>query len=141
MSDRLCVSPECISILSPMAKKDRCTTCLHRARSKTHSKKPEAKEKRNARLKEQRVRPRLGSFQAHLRALKERPCSDCEVSYPYFVMDWDHRPGEEKLFTVGEWVGRKPQYLILAEMEKCDLVCSNCHRIRTARRKGWQPPL
>jgi hypothetical protein len=65
---------------------------------------------------------------------KQRPCVDCGVSYPYFVMDHDHRNPAEKSFSLS-WahVGRAAITIdmIKAELDKCDVVCSNCHRIRT----------
>ncbi len=36
----------------------------------------------------------------YLRAVKSRPCADCGVQYPYYVMDFDHRAGEEKIFEM-----------------------------------------
>jgi hypothetical protein len=33
---------------------------------------------------------------------------------------------------------RKAWPLVLAEVEKCDVVCSNCHRVRTAARGSWK---
>jgi len=64
------------------------------------------------------------------------PCADCGQIYPACVMDFDHRPGEEKLFRVAGMVTRRRE-LVEAEIEKCDIVCSNCHRIRThLTRKG-----
>ena len=29
----------------------------------------------------------------YARALKDRPCADCGIKYPYYVMDLDHRVG------------------------------------------------
>lgn len=48
-------------------------------------------------------------------------------------MDFDHRPGEEKCFQIGQ------QYNVAwdkfcVEVLKCDLVCANCHRTRTKMR-------
>ena len=48
-------------------------------------------------------------------------------------MDYDHRPGTKKKFNVS--VIRKGKAEILKEIEKCDLVCANCHRIRTHNRR------
>lgn len=64
--------------------------------------------------------------------LKSQPCMDCGKTYPPVVMDFDHRPGEEKLFNVAKAMAdRRGMKKVLDEIAKCDLVCSNCHRIRT----------
>lgn len=76
------------------------------------------------------------AYQRHrelIRQSKSRPCADCGIQYPYYVMDFDHRDGEEKLFELNS-VARKTIPWILREIEKCDVVCSNCHRERTHRR-------
>jgi hypothetical protein len=46
-------------------------------------------------------------------------------------MDFDHRDGERKLQLVGRLFASGALNKALAEVEKCDVVCSNCHRIRT----------
>lgn len=77
---------------------------------------------------------------AWLRSLKTgRPCTDCGQVFDPQVMQWDHLPGFEKLGNIsGSWTGRSEQE-ILAEIAKCELVCANCHAIRTFRRNGWGP--
>jgi len=68
-----------------------------------------------------------------LHRLKNKPCMDCGNNYPPECMDWDHRPGEIKLFTIA----LKPCLgwnRLWAEILKCDLVCANCHRTRTKSR-------
>lgn len=68
----------------------------------------------------------------YIRKLKESPCTDCKVSYPYYVMDFDHLDNKEfKLSSRGN----KGISRIKAEIAKCELVCANCHRIRTWVRK------
>jgi len=67
-------------------------------------------------------------------AAKDVPCADCGVKYPPYVMDFDHRPGEVKLFNVGQSRSGRPLEDILLEIKKCDVVCSNCHRERTHQR-------
>jgi hypothetical protein len=68
-------------------------------------------------------------------SIKDVPCSDCGVRYPSFVMDLDHVRGK-KLFHVAQGVvtAYKIQ-TILDEIAKCEVVCANCHRIRTHNRK------
>ena len=65
-------------------------------------------------------------------SLKNKPCADCGICFPTFVMDFDHRDKSTKEGSIARairdmWSKQK----ILKEMEKCDLVCANCHRIRT----------
>lgn len=68
--------------------------------------------------------------------MKDKPCSDCGNKYPPEVMDFDHRPGEEKLGNISSLQHFKMKKEILEkEIAKCDLVCANCHRMRTSSRK------
>lgn len=64
--------------------------------------------------------------------LKDYPCLDCSVSYPPYVMEWDHLPQFEKVMNVSKMrVKRLKRETILAEIAKCELVCANCHAVRT----------
>ena len=63
---------------------------------------------------------------------KDCPCADCGETYPYYVMDLDHLPGHDKVMGVSDMVGKGlSKASILAELEKCEVVCANCHRERT----------
>lgn len=60
------------------------------------------------------------------------PCMDCGERYPHYVMDFDHRDPETKVMSIANMVGQQVGVnALLAELEKCDVVCSNCHRVRT----------
>lgn len=74
------------------------------------------------------------SYYAWLQQFKNKPCFDCGVIYPPFIMEFDHKPAFDKSFNLskGYNFARKN---VLKELEKCDLVCSNCHRYRTFSRK------
>lgn len=66
---------------------------------------------------------------------KNRPCADCGNEYPSYVMDLDHLPGHEKLANISRLVGEGASWERLkAELEKCEVVCANCHRERTHSR-------
>lgn len=67
-----------------------------------------------------------------LAKIKDVPCADCGQKYPHYVMDFDHVSGE-KCFTMGHARCLSIERL-LEEVEKCEVVCSNCHRERTFRR-------
>ncbi len=58
------------------------------------------------------------------------PCKDCGVIYPPCVMDFDHVRGEKK-YNIGYLVSIGTPRMLEDELAKCELVCSNCHRIRT----------
>jgi DNA-binding MarR family transcriptional regulator len=79
----------------------------------------------------------VARIKAEIDAIKSRPCMDCKGTFDPVCMDFDHRPGEEKRFSVAEWRNWKKQTSmkgIMDEIAKCDIVCSNCHRLRTVRR-------
>ena len=64
--------------------------------------------------------------------LKSIPCMDCGGLFPPEAMDFDHVRGK-KLFQIATSMGISLDRLE-AELAKCDLVCANCHRIRTRKR-------
>lgn len=61
------------------------------------------------------------------------PCVDCGEGDPV-VLEFDHL--RDKRFSIGQELVRRSWRSILAEIEKCEVVCANCHRRRTARRRG-----
>lgn len=65
--------------------------------------------------------------------LKQKPCLDCKIKYPPYVMDFDHRVRRTKVAGISQMINLHgySKEKILMEIEKCDLVCANCHRIRT----------
>lgn len=71
-----------------------------------------------------------------LRAAKDKPCQDCGVTYPYYVMQFDHLDPATKTCDVGSmtWSHRSVK-AIQAEIDKCELVCANCHAERTHQRR------
>lgn len=63
-------------------------------------------------------------------------CMDCGYATHPAALQFDHRPGEVKLFNIGLSITRGREAL-WAEIAKCDVVCSNCHAVRTAERGYW----
>jgi hypothetical protein len=64
-------------------------------------------------------------------------CVDCKIDYPPYALDFDHLPGFTKKFALScsGTKGRKIES-IKEEIDKCELVCSNCHRHRTYLRRN-----
>ena len=75
---------------------------------------------------------------AYIAEFKNKPCMDCNRSFPWYVMDLDHREGEKKVTNLAKMIARYAWKTILKEIAKCDVVCSNCHRERTHQRKIWE---
>jgi hypothetical protein len=69
---------------------------------------------------------------------KSNPCTDCGNYFPYYVMDFDHL--SDKSFVIGRGYMTQSMIKVIAEIKKCELVCSNCHRIRTHKRKDMLLP-
>ena len=65
--------------------------------------------------------------------LEEHPCSDCGEK-DVLVLEFDHL--ENKSFNIAAGMRYRKWDLVLAEIAKCEVVCANCHRRRTARRSG-----
>lgn len=64
-----------------------------------------------------------------------KPCADCQKSYPHYVMDFDHVRGK-KIDNVADIMRvNMSRKKLWDEIAKCDLVCSNCHRARTHKRR------
>ena len=73
---------------------------------------------------------------AWLDELKSAPCADCGKLYHPCVMDFDHVRGE-KLGNISAMIRAVTMGKLSAEIAKCELVCSNCHRLRTHLRE-WK---
>jgi len=88
------------------------------------------------RMKERVTVQRAGTREAKARnrklmnELKDRPCMDCGGEFPSYVMSFDHRDPDQKKFQLSQ-VGTRSVAVLLEEAAKCDVVCANCHMIRT----------
>ena len=77
-------------------------------------------------------RKRYARFCAFLATKKDKPCVDCNIKYPPCVMDFDHMQGKDFSVGLGSSLAK---WRVEAEIEKCELVCANCHRLRTEKRR------
>ena len=74
------------------------------------------------------AKKRYAEFRELVDGIKARNgCSVCgEHRIP--CLDFHHKDREQKLFSIGRGWGRNPK-TVLAEVEKCILLCANCHRV------------
>ena len=66
----------------------------------------------------------------YVRNHKRKPCTDCGIQYPYWVMEFDHVRGVKQFqlsYVTRTNVSRKR---IDDELAKCEVVCRNCHALR-----------
>jgi len=100
-----------------------CKECTRKSCRKSYQKNAayyiSKKQKRRLELKEM------------VRKIKEVPCIDCGKTYPHYVMDFNHRDPSKKEFNISAELHSKGWAQVLKEIKKCDVICSNCHRIRT----------
>ena len=105
-----------------------CVNTYSRGYYHEHRERYVATRRRNKRSQRTRLREIAST-------MKDVPCADCGESYPYYVMDFDHRSGTNKRENIATMVNQPvPKSVLLEEISKCDVVCSNCHRERTHNR-------
>ena len=54
------------------------------------------------------------------------------------VLDFDHIDPETKSYGIAKGLHAiKSWQNILIEIEKCQILCANCHRIKTSEHQNW----
>lgn len=97
--------------------------------SKTKARRHSAK-KRNGLAVRKRNRDFIVAY------LQQNPCVDCEID-DIRVLEFDHVRGEKKS-NVSDLARRYASLERLQEeIDKCDVRCANCHRIKTIEQLGW----
>jgi 5-methylcytosine-specific restriction endonuclease McrA len=84
---------------------------------------PESLRKSNAHV--DRLRKRR---MAEIIAMKGGKCQECGYSRCTAALEFHHRVPADKLMTLNLTDMTKSWDRILVEVEKCDLLCANCHR-------------
>lgn len=113
-------------------KNPNCKLC-HRQYTSGHYQANLAYYRKKARKRNIQVRAEIAGI---VTAAKVKPCTDCGRPYPPYVMDFDHVRGVKE-FEIGTARTRHVSIEhLLAEIAKCEVVCSNCHRQRTYDRRN-----
>lgn len=100
-----------------------CKTCKRKRSKKHYDSSPESYAIRGPRR-------RFEAREIVNRIKQKDPCKDCGKHFHYCQMDFDHRDQASKRGQVSYMLMLGIE-TILTEIEKCDLVCANCHRDRT----------
>lgn len=61
-------------------------------------------------------------------------CLDCKLFWPPYILHFDHCRGQ-KLFDISWGAYNKGVNAVKVEIDKCDLICANCHAARTYPRR------
>ena len=59
---------------------------------------------------------------------KNLKCERCGFMHPA-ALDFHHKDPKEKRFTIGAEIVNCSKQELLEEIQKCEVICSNCHRI------------
>lgn len=112
-----------------------CKLCASEGRTyKKHYEK--YKDKYIARAKKRNDETLKENQQHLLQYLSDKQCVDCSDNRPV-VLQFDHRDPEQKEYQISRMLRSYKWETILKEIDKCDIVCANCHAIRTAKQFGW----
>lgn len=98
------------------------------ARGASKGSKPEGMKERTSKKREE-IRQLLGKIK------ESHGCLDCNIKYPYYMLQFDHVHGE-KIDQLSNMIKYYPMEDIFDEIEKCEIVCANCHAERTYRRQN-----
>ncbi len=93
------------------------------------------RDRNRVQINTQRATERLARRAEVARLKESSPCADCRNYFPAICMDYDH-VGTDKVANVARLIADGPMGKVLAEIAKCELVCANCHRLRTATRRA-----
>lgn len=63
---------------------------------------------------------------------ESNPCFDCGKYFHFSQMQFDHKAN--KSFPVSQRSASFGSEKFMKELEKCDLICANCHALRTWKR-------
>lgn len=84
-----------------------------------------------------RTRSRRSNIVKLIQEIKSQsPCKDCGEYYPYWIMQFDHLHLHNKAFNISAFRSATLSLdVVRAEIEKCDIVCSNCHANRSFKQR------
>src|SRR5690554_4154882 len=73
---------------------------------------------------------RASNRERYKKTKEGKPCTRCGGLFPQVCMDYDHIDHKSKRLCVAQMMGYSWN-VIQKEIDKCELVCANCHRIKT----------
>lgn len=108
-----------------------CRPCRAAYKQKHYARNIERYKTNAARYRDRLLDERYGFLSDFLSA---HPCTDCGET-DVTVLEFDHL--RDKEFAIAAGIASKSWADLQREMEKCEVVCANCHRRRSATRHGY----
>jgi 5-methylcytosine-specific restriction endonuclease McrA len=68
--------------------------------------------------------------------LNSHPCANCGETDP-IVLEFDHIDPKAKTSAVSRMIQYHSWETVQKEIEKCQVLCANCHRRKTAKQLNW----
>lgn len=84
---------------------------------------------RNHRIRIERTKLLINYLSTH-------PCVDCGNNNP-IVLEFDHKDEKKKDFNISSIITWASMQKIDKEIDKCEIRCANCHKIKTAHQRKW----
>lgn len=124
---------ECGKPAKPL-RRGKCHACYLRQWRKDN---PD-KYKRNHKASDRALAKAIDKKRTHLRKiLEEGRCVDCGIE-DIRVLTFDHTDPSQKVESISRMAASGYSWdKFTKELEKCEIVCANCHQIRTGTRGGW----
>ena len=110
-----------------------CKSCNLAYRREYYKNNPHAYEYK----KEKQHKRRFGNAKLLYKYKLEHPCIKCGETDP-IVLEFDHRDPSKKCFNITRGCADGKNFdLVLEEISKCDVLCANCHRRKSAKQLGY----
>jgi len=66
----------------------------------------------------------------------DRGCAECGYAAHSAALDFNHVRGD-KTFSISQ-DPKIAMHKLLSEIDKCEILCANCHRVHTYENKHWR---
>ena len=111
----------------PDGKRSNCKDCARVSKAAWHE--------RHKAADKSKTQIQRAAVKEYVTSRKGTPCVDCGSRYHHSLMDFDHIDPSKKRGSVSRVANETHSVRITEEeIDKCELVCCMCHRVRTWNR-------
>ena len=136
--DRTLFSEMCSTCYLKKERKRQELEATQKDEPKKEAPKKEKKKRPKVNTKKTRARRKEELFFTLLEYFKQNPCVDCGEANP-LTLEFDHIDPETKTTNVSKLIHSvRPWEEVLEEIEKCEVRCASCHRVRTHHQRKTQ---